>query len=97
MRQLLLPLSLIACLGLVACGGGGSGSSAFVGATSTTSVGGVASKGRIAGGLVVLTTIDGTEVGRATTNALGEYTINLSEDYSEGIVIATLTNPAPAR
>lgn len=100
MRQLVLPLSLFACLSLVACGGGGSDPAPFVGGTSSTSVGGVASKGVIRNALIELHNLSGDLLGSVTTNDDGEYTIELNDTYTPGIeggvVIASLSNPGSA-
>ncbi len=83
MKKLGLSLAIAAALGLSACGGGSSGG----GGGSSTTVEGVASKGIIANGLVSAFlfaddgTPEGTAIATATTDASGNYSLNIPSEH----------------
>ncbi|CAN8139896.1 exported hypothetical protein [uncultured Thiomicrorhabdus sp.] len=94
-RTALAAAILTATLGLTACGSGSSsGDSSF---TATSS--GTTAKGIIKAGVVTAVELNSDkseigEVGSATTNADGTYELTLSNDYSGGPILLTLTTDA---
>lgn len=73
-------LTIAIASSLAACGGGGGGSSP----SSSGTVSGSVVKGLVVGAKVTAKDANGTEVGTATTNENGEYSITLDPSYTGG-------------
>ncbi len=94
-KKILLALSITAFLS--ACGGGGSDDPVVVDDSIDATISGKAAKGIIIGGLVVAAelnldkTVKNTNVGSATTDSVGKYSLALNSSYTGGPIKITIT------
>ncbi len=98
LKKSALSIAIASSLALVGCGGGGSSSSAGGGSNSETSVvSGSAVKGVMKSAVVTVYELDdsgdrlATAVGTTTTDNKGEYSVELDDNYSGGLVEIEIT------